>query len=129
MLNQQETPLLYSLVFGEGVVNDATSVVLFHAIQKFDLSHNTSTLAVEFVGYFLYLFVTSTLLGVAVSLFSSLSSPLLPLSVHIIHLRQESIFYLDLALISELNGLRLENFVGKGFEGHLDDAVRTLGKN
>ncbi|KAG6493093.1 hypothetical protein ZIOFF_048069 [Zingiber officinale] len=32
-----ETPLLYSLVFGEGVVNDATSVVLFNAIQKFDL--------------------------------------------------------------------------------------------
>ncbi|KAK4351694.1 hypothetical protein RND71_031007 [Anisodus tanguticus] len=32
--NQDETPLLYSLVLGEGVVNDATSVVLFNAIQK-----------------------------------------------------------------------------------------------
>ncbi|KAK6934529.1 Cation/H+ exchanger [Dillenia turbinata] len=31
-----ETPLLYSLVFGEGVVNDATSVVLFNAIRKLD---------------------------------------------------------------------------------------------
>ncbi|KAG6527505.1 hypothetical protein ZIOFF_009608 [Zingiber officinale] len=38
-LNQDETPLLYSLEFGEGVVNDATSVVLFKAIQKFDLVH------------------------------------------------------------------------------------------
>ncbi|EYU40524.1 hypothetical protein MIMGU_mgv1a026570mg [Erythranthe guttata] len=38
VLNQDELPLLYSLVFGEGVVNDATSVVLFNAIQKFDLS-------------------------------------------------------------------------------------------
>ncbi|TXG63525.1 hypothetical protein EZV62_010519 [Acer yangbiense] len=28
VLNQEETPLLYSLVFGEGVVNDVTSVVL-----------------------------------------------------------------------------------------------------
>ncbi|KAL0005739.1 hypothetical protein SO802_013300 [Lithocarpus litseifolius] len=36
VLNQDETPLLYSLVFGEGVVNDATSVVLFNAIQSFD---------------------------------------------------------------------------------------------
>ncbi|THG03867.1 hypothetical protein TEA_000581 [Camellia sinensis var. sinensis] len=27
VLNQDETPLLYSLVFGEGVVNDATSVI------------------------------------------------------------------------------------------------------
>ncbi|KAG6533939.1 hypothetical protein ZIOFF_007818 [Zingiber officinale] len=39
VLNQDETPLLYSLVFGEGVVNDATSVVLFNAIQNFDYAH------------------------------------------------------------------------------------------
>ncbi|XP_064934310.1 sodium/hydrogen exchanger 1-like isoform X2 [Musa acuminata AAA Group] len=38
VLNQDETPLLYSLVFGEGVVNDATSVVLFNALQNFDLT-------------------------------------------------------------------------------------------
>lgn len=66
VLNQEETPLLYSLVFGEGVVNDATSVVLFNAIQKFDLSHITSANIMQFVGNFLYLFLTSTLLGVAV---------------------------------------------------------------
>lgn len=75
VLNQDETPLLYSLVFGEGVVNDATSVVLFNAIQKFDLSHISSTIAFQFVGNFLYLFLTSTFLGVAVSL--SLSLPLI----------------------------------------------------
>ncbi|GLT75038.1 hypothetical protein SLA2020_467920 [Shorea laevis] len=39
VLNQDETPLLYSQVFGEGVVNDATSVVLFNAIQSFDLTN------------------------------------------------------------------------------------------
>lgn len=75
VLNQDETPLLYSLVFGEGVVNDATSVVLFNAIQKFDLSHISSTFAFQFVGNFLYLFLTSTFLGVAVSL--SLLTPYL----------------------------------------------------
>jgi NhaP-type Na+/H+ or K+/H+ antiporter len=37
VLNQDETPLLYSLVFGEGVVNDATSVVLFNAIENLDI--------------------------------------------------------------------------------------------
>lgn len=68
MLNQDETPLLYSLVFGEGVVNDATSIVLFNAIQSFDLSHIDSTIALKFVGNFLYLFITSTLLGVLVSI-------------------------------------------------------------
>lgn len=73
VLNQDDTPFLYSLVFGEGVVNDATSVVLFNAIQNFDLSHINSSIALQFIGNFLYLFVTSTLLGVVVSSLSSLS--------------------------------------------------------
>lgn len=72
VLNQDETPLLYSLVFGEGVVNDATSVVLFNAIQSFDLSHIDSSIALQFVGSFFYLFITSTFLGVLVSLSHSL---------------------------------------------------------
>lgn len=69
VLNQDETPLLYSLVFGEGVVNDATSVVFFKAIQRFDLSHMTSSNGIQLLGNFFYLFFTSTLLGAIVSLF------------------------------------------------------------
>ncbi|KAJ4967822.1 hypothetical protein NE237_014523 [Protea cynaroides] len=71
VLNQDETPLLYSLVFGEGVVNDATSVVLFNAIQSFDLSHISTSIVLQFVGNFLYLFVTSTMLGVITGLLSA----------------------------------------------------------
>lgn len=71
VLNQDETPLLYSLVFGEGVVNDATSVVLFNAIQSFDLSHFNSSIALQFVGNFFYLFITSTVLGVFAGLLSA----------------------------------------------------------
>nr|QNH89934.1 NaH-antiporter-like protein [Vuralia turcica] len=71
VLNQDETPLLYSLVFGEGVVNDATSVVLFNAIQSFDLEQIDSSIALQFIGNFLYLFVTSTLLGVLAGLLSA----------------------------------------------------------
>lgn len=67
VLNQEETPLLYSLVFGEGVVNDATSVVLFNAIQNFDLVHTDALVLLKFVGNFLYLFATSTFLGAFVS--------------------------------------------------------------
>lgn len=67
ILNQDEMPLLYSLVFGEGVVNDATSVVLFNAIQKLDLSEINSRIALKFIGDFFFLFITSTLLGVLVS--------------------------------------------------------------
>ncbi|CAL5357575.1 unnamed protein product [Camellia sinensis] len=71
VLNQDETPLLYSLVFGEGVVNDATSVVLFNAIQKFDISQMNSGLVWQFIGNFLSLFIASTLLGVVIGLLSA----------------------------------------------------------
>nr|GEU39461.1 sodium/hydrogen exchanger 2-like [Tanacetum cinerariifolium] len=71
VLNQEETPLLYSLVFGEGVVNDATSVVLFNAITKFDLSDMNSLIALKFAGKFFSLFVLSTLLGILVGLLCS----------------------------------------------------------
>ncbi|XP_078444932.1 sodium/hydrogen exchanger 1-like [Wolffia australiana] len=71
VLNQDETPFLYSLVFGEGVVNDATSVVLFNAIQSFDLVHMDTAIALRFVWNFLYLFVMSTLLGVLAGLLSA----------------------------------------------------------
>ncbi|CAI9108018.1 OLC1v1007531C4 [Oldenlandia corymbosa var. corymbosa] len=68
VLKQEETPFLYSVVFGEGVVNDATAVVLFNAIQKFDLSHINLKIAAQFGGNFLTLFITSTLLGIMVGL-------------------------------------------------------------
>ncbi|BAF28734.1 sodium/hydrogen exchanger 1-like [Oryza sativa Japonica Group] len=71
VLNQDETPFLYSLVFGEGVVNDATSVVLFNAMQNFDLANFSSVKFLQFIGNFLYLFATSTFLGVAAGLLSA----------------------------------------------------------
>lgn len=71
VLNQDETPLLYSLVFGEGVVNDATSVVLFNAIQRFGTSHISTGIAFKLAGSFLSLFITSTLLGVLFGLLSA----------------------------------------------------------
>ncbi|KAG6483634.1 hypothetical protein ZIOFF_060286 [Zingiber officinale] len=71
VLSQDETPLLYSLVFGEGVVNDATSVVLFNAIQKFDLVNIDLTVVLQFVANFFYLFLTSTLLGAVAGLLSA----------------------------------------------------------
>ncbi|XP_042037270.1 sodium/hydrogen exchanger 1-like [Salvia splendens] len=71
VLNQDETPLLYSLVFGEGVVNDATSVVLFNAVQNFDLSNINTSIALQLVGTFFYLFISSTALGVGTGLLSA----------------------------------------------------------
>ncbi|KAG0500301.1 hypothetical protein HPP92_000373 [Vanilla planifolia] len=71
VLNQDETPLLYSLVFGEGVVNDATSVVLFNALQNFDLVHIDAIIILKFIGNFFYLFSSSTFLGVFAGLLSA----------------------------------------------------------
>ncbi|GAB2287356.1 monovalent cation:H+ antiporter, CPA1 (nhx1) [Dionaea muscipula] len=71
VLSQDETPFLYSIVFGEGVVNDATSIVLFNAVQKLDLSDFSAMKALSLLGTFLYLFFTSTILGIVVSLLSA----------------------------------------------------------
>ncbi|KAL5712800.1 monovalent cation:H+ antiporter [Ranunculus cassubicifolius] len=71
VLNQDETPFLYSVVFGEGVVNDATSVVLFNAIQNFDLTNINFVTVLQLFLNFSYLFIVSTLLGVAAGLLSA----------------------------------------------------------
>ncbi|KAF4392555.1 hypothetical protein G4B88_015198, partial [Cannabis sativa] len=71
VLHQDETPLLYSLVFGEGVVNDATSVVLFNAVQKIDITRFSSKTVFRVLGDFLYLFFTSTVLGIMSGLLTS----------------------------------------------------------
>ncbi|XP_050216257.1 sodium/hydrogen exchanger 4 [Mercurialis annua] len=68
VLHQDETPLLYSLVFGEGVVNDATSVVLFNAIQKMDVTGLNTKTTLRVIGDFFYLFLTSTALGITTGL-------------------------------------------------------------
>ncbi|KAG0557005.1 hypothetical protein M758_11G091800 [Ceratodon purpureus] len=71
VLNQDETPLLYSLVFGEGVVNDATSVVLFRAVQTYNFGNFTPLEGFQIAGSFLYLFFASCFLGIASGLISA----------------------------------------------------------
>ncbi|XP_004294053.1 PREDICTED: sodium/hydrogen exchanger 4 isoform X1 [Fragaria vesca subsp. vesca] len=82
VLHQDETPLLYSLVFGEGVVNDATSVVLFNAVQKIDVNKLNSGVGLRVIGDFLYLFSTSTALGVAFGLVTAYSLKTLSFGRH-----------------------------------------------
>ncbi|KAA8526891.1 hypothetical protein F0562_008880 [Nyssa sinensis] len=63
--HQQIQCVRCSPVFGEGVVNDATSVVLFNALQELDASRLDGWAAVHVLGDFLYLFSISTVLGVS----------------------------------------------------------------
>ncbi|WCJ43190.1 sodium hydrogen exchanger 2 [Euphorbia peplus] len=71
VLNQDETPFLYSIVFGEGVVNDATSIVLYNAVESLNASNIDATIALKLLGNFLYLFFTSTALGIVAGLLSA----------------------------------------------------------
>ncbi|XP_024531114.1 sodium/hydrogen exchanger 4 [Selaginella moellendorffii] len=71
LLHQDETPLLYSLVFGEGVVNDATAVVLFRAVQRFEEAGLDGKAALRMIYEFVYLFSVSTVLGVVIGLIAA----------------------------------------------------------
>ena len=72
VLNQDETPLFYSSVFSEGVVNNADSIVIFNAVlQSLDFSSINCLIALKLYWTFLYPFFTSTALGIAVSCFCS----------------------------------------------------------
>ncbi|KAK8589316.1 hypothetical protein V6N12_023718 [Hibiscus sabdariffa] len=71
VLNQDETPFLYSVIFGEGVVNDATSIVLYNAVQSIDMDNIDALISLKLLGTFLYLFFSSTLLGIAAGLLSA----------------------------------------------------------
>ncbi|KAG2605768.1 hypothetical protein PVAP13_4NG220400 [Panicum virgatum] len=68
VINQDETPRLYSLVFGEGVVNDATAVVLFNAIKNLNIGQLKGGVVLKVRADFLYLFATSTILGISIGL-------------------------------------------------------------
>lgn len=71
VLSQDETPFLYSIVFGEGVVNDATSIVLFNSVQSLNFDSINAIAALKLLGTFVYLFCTSTALGIVVGLLSA----------------------------------------------------------
>eukprot|EP01025_Chloroclados_australasicus_P048533 TRINITY_DN5501_c0_g1_i6.p2 TRINITY_DN5501_c0_g1~~TRINITY_DN5501_c0_g1_i6.p2 ORF type:complete len:287 (-),score=36.04 TRINITY_DN5501_c0_g1_i6:20-880(-) len=73
ILQQDKMPLLYSLVFGEGVMNDATSVVLLKTVQLLGESQDSISGAdVGSIIYrFLYLFFFSFVLGVVCGLLTS----------------------------------------------------------
>lgn len=48
-------------------MNDATSIVLFNAVQALDFSNIDASTALKLLGTFLYLLFSSTALGIVVS--------------------------------------------------------------
>lgn len=65
VLSQSSSPLLYSIVFGEGVMNDATSIVLLKSLDLTDMRNGITWVEVFFLlGAFLWLFTISLSMGV-----------------------------------------------------------------
>ncbi len=78
-INDKENPKLFSILFGEGVLNDAVCIVLYRIIKNFDFDNNkfnfSSFLSIIFA--FLILFFMSTLIGITGGLLCSISLKIL----------------------------------------------------
>ena len=74
LLNPKKQPKLYSLVFGEGIVNDAVCIILFNTVNDFAKNNDTGfnakaagVISLEF----LVLGVVSLIIGLAFGLAQS----------------------------------------------------------
>ena len=73
-INDDDHPKLFSILFGEGVLNDAVCIVLYRIIKNFSFDNSAFTLwsVLSIINSFLILFIISTLLGVLGGMLCSL---------------------------------------------------------
>jgi NhaP-type Na+/H+ or K+/H+ antiporter len=74
IVKYDKQPKLFSLIFGEGITNDAVSIILFNTVHSIvhteEFTYYTS---LKIVGNFLYLSFFSILVGVIFGVISSLT--------------------------------------------------------
>lgn len=72
LLDSDRFPKLFSVVFGEGMVNDAVSIILFKAITEISVDKGfVWYVPFELIGRFLKNCVLSLLVGMSVGLIST----------------------------------------------------------
>ena len=74
LISYDKQPKLFSIVFGEGIMNDAVSIILFNTVMKSTSvnSHITSSTPLNIIKNFASLGVNSLFIGVIFGLLSSL---------------------------------------------------------
>src|SRR4051812_29060273 len=70
----QVDPKLYTVIFGEAILNDAIAIVLFETAQRYKATGHELRFSslFESIGTFLFVFFGSSILGVAIGMFTSL---------------------------------------------------------
>lgn len=73
-ISDDDHPKLFSILFGEGVLNDAVCIVLYRIIKNFSFDNSAFTLwsVLSIINSFMILFIISTLLGVLGGMLCSL---------------------------------------------------------
>ena len=73
LIKYEEQPKLYSIVFGESIVNDAVSIIVYNSVSKFEHGEKfTSTTFFEIIGNFFALGSASIAIGIVIGLLASL---------------------------------------------------------
>ena len=91
-IKEDQMPKLFSVLFGEGVLNDAVCIVLYRILSKFDFEHSTFNVwtVLSIVGSFLMMFFFSCFIGVGNGLLCSFLLKILK-SVHLSRVQETSL--------------------------------------
>lgn len=84
IIKYEEQPKLFSLVFGEGITNDAVCIILFNTVMQYSGPESEFTAATPFkiIGSFLQLAFLSVFVGVVCGVLSSLMTSKIRLMSH-----------------------------------------------
>jgi len=74
IVKYEEQPKLFSIIFGEGIVNDAVAIILFNTVSKYtgsNVEEFTASTPFKIIGDFLLLGVASLAIGLVYGLIGS----------------------------------------------------------